>query len=81
VIPEQSLAAEYGPLARKFESNMRRLSRHGSPPRVIAKLVYRAATAGTWKLRYAGGQYAKMLIFLRRILPDRWLHSLLKRAA
>lgn len=80
VIPGQSLASEYGPLAERFEANMRRLVRGGSHPRVIAKLIYRAATDGSWKLRYAGGQYAKPLLFLRRLLPDRWLRALVKRA-
>ncbi|MEW6516743.1 MAG: SDR family oxidoreductase [candidate division FCPU426 bacterium] len=81
VIPKQSLASEYGPLAERFESNMRKLIRGGSHPRVIAKLIHRAATDNSRRLRYAGGRYARFMLALRRLLPDRLLHALLKRAA
>ncbi len=43
----------------------------GSPPSVISDLVLRAIRARRPKTRYAGGQMARPLMFLRWLLPDR----------
>lgn len=51
----------------------------GSHPRVIAALIYRAATDGSRRLRYHGGSGASPVLVLRRILPDRLFFPLLKR--
>jgi NAD(P)-dependent dehydrogenase (short-subunit alcohol dehydrogenase family) len=51
----------------------------GSPPEVVAQIIYKASTDGTWKLRYPAGKNAGMLLFLRKILPDAVFIGLMKR--
>jgi hypothetical protein len=43
---------------------------NGSLPEVVAKVIYKAATDGSWKLRYPAGGNAGLLLFLRKMLPD-----------
>jgi len=42
----------------------------GSDPAVIAKLICKAATDNSWRLRYAAGKNARLALFMRRLLPD-----------
>ncbi len=50
----------------------------GSHPRVIAKLIYKAAMDKSNKLRYSGGSGAKIILLLRKILPDSLFFPILK---
>ncbi|PAX47326.1 SDR family oxidoreductase [Brunnivagina elsteri] len=50
----------------------------GSPPSVTAKVIYRAVTDGSWKLRYPAGGNASLLLTLRKFLPDVLFHSIIK---
>ena len=43
----------------------------GSDPQVIVRLVLQAIRARTPKTRYTGGQYAKLLLFVRKWFGDR----------
>jgi NAD(P)-dependent dehydrogenase (short-subunit alcohol dehydrogenase family) len=53
---------------------------NGSPPEVTAKVIYQAATDGSWKLRYPAGGNASLLLGLRKLLPDAWFTSLIRRS-
>lgn len=50
----------------------------GSHPRVIAKLIYRAANDKSSKLRYSAGSNAGLIFFMRRILPDGLFFAIIK---
>ncbi len=50
----------------------------GSPPSVTAKVIYRAVTDGSWKLRYPAGGNAGLLLALRKFLPDALFHRIIK---
>lgn len=52
---------------------------NGSPPEVTAQAIYRAATDGTWKLRYPAGGNAGFLLGLRKLLPDAWFMGIMRR--
>lgn len=52
----------------------------GSDPRLIARLMYRAATDGSWKLRYSAGRNARLLLVLRRLLPDFLFNGIVRRS-
>ena len=52
---------------------------HGSPPSVIANTVLKAVKAKRSKTRYAAGQYAKPVLFLRKIVSDRMYDRVLER--
>ncbi|MGI8730563.1 MAG: oxidoreductase [Solirubrobacteraceae bacterium] len=43
----------------------------GSPPSVIADLIVKAVKSDRPKTRYVGGKYARLLMTLRRLVPDR----------
>ena len=51
----------------------------GSPPSVIAGTIAKALTANRPKTRYAAGQYARPLIFLRQLISDRMFDRLIAR--
>lgn len=49
-----------------------------SPPVVVAKTIYRAATDESWKLRYHTGRFSGAILALRRILPERVFLGMLR---
>ena len=51
----------------------------GSEPLMVAKAIFRAATDGSRRLRYPVGLDAKLVNFLRAILPSQWLFSILEK--
>jgi NAD(P)-dependent dehydrogenase (short-subunit alcohol dehydrogenase family) len=51
----------------------------GSPPSVTAKVIYTAATDGSWKLRYPAGGNAGLILAFRKLLPDAWFTGLIRR--
>jgi NAD(P)-dependent dehydrogenase (short-subunit alcohol dehydrogenase family) len=59
---------------------MDRAGTTGSPPLVTAKVIYRAATDGTWKLRYPAGGNAGFLLALRKLVPDAWFAGIMRRS-
>lgn len=59
--------------------NLDRAGENGSPPSVTAQAIYRAATDGSWKLRYPAGGNAGLLLGLRKLLPDAWFTALIRR--
>jgi NAD(P)-dependent dehydrogenase (short-subunit alcohol dehydrogenase family) len=42
----------------------------GSDARVVAKAIYKAATDASWRLRYPVGADARLVSFMRRLLPE-----------
>jgi NAD(P)-dependent dehydrogenase (short-subunit alcohol dehydrogenase family) len=57
-----------------------RAGSNGSPPEVTANVIYRAATDGSWKLRYPAGGNAGLLLAMRKLLPDSWFTALMRRS-
>ena len=49
-----------------------------SPPVVVAKTIYQAATDESWKLRYHTGRFSGAILALRRILPERAFLGMLR---
>lgn len=49
----------------------------GSPPSVIADIVSKAIQSNNPKTRYAKGKLARPMMFLRKILPDKWFDKAL----
>ena len=61
----------YGTLTRKHAQMFERADKMGSKPVVVAKTIVKAITAGRPKTRYATGGGAKLILFVKSILPDR----------
>lgn len=55
--------------------------RRSSPPELIASTIAKAVEARRPKTRYAVGYGAKPLIFLHRLLPNRWFDAFIRRAS
>jgi NADP-dependent 3-hydroxy acid dehydrogenase YdfG len=56
--------------------NMQKLGTTAVGPKVVAKVIYKAATDKGYKMRYPVGGNAPALLFLRRIFPDSWMFAL-----
>lgn len=63
-------ATDYEGYLKGSMSKMAASEKTGSHPDVIAKLIVKAANDKSYRLRYSAGSNAKMLLILRKILPD-----------
>jgi NAD(P)-dependent dehydrogenase (short-subunit alcohol dehydrogenase family) len=70
----------YDNYIQKTLPNLDRAGENGSPPDVTAKVIYRAATDGSWKLRYPAGGNAGLLLGLRKLLPDALFTALMRKS-
>ncbi|ORC32995.1 short-chain dehydrogenase/reductase [Marispirochaeta aestuarii] len=67
----------YDSAARKTTEMFRGLE--GSDPRTVARIILKAISARKPRSRYAVGKYARPLLTLRKILPDRTYDWLLRK--
>lgn len=70
-IPEPLNKESYGAFVRTVKARSKGVDRTGAPPELVAKKILKAASSRSRKLRYAAGGYAPILLFLRKLLPDR----------
>ncbi len=70
----------YDNYIQKTLPKMDRAGENGSPPEVTAKVIYRAVTDGSWKLRYPAGGNAGLLLGLRKLLPDALFTALMRKS-
>lgn len=59
-------------------ARMNAFGKNGAPPRVVAKVIYQAATSASRRLRYPVGTMG--LLLLRRLLPDALFNGLIRAA-
>ncbi|MCX7747698.1 MAG: SDR family oxidoreductase [Clostridia bacterium] len=69
----------YREMYQKSEKKMGSFLKKGSHPSVISKTIYKAVDDGKWKLRYAAGSNASMILMMRKILPDFIFHRVIRR--
>ncbi len=71
----------YGDQARKLAANYRSVNgeRIASDPIVVARAIGRAVTSRRPKTRYAVGGGATLVLFVKRILPDRAFDRFIRR--
>lgn len=72
--------AEYNALVDKATRRMNKAGEKGASPEIVAQAIYRAATDGSWRLRYPVGSDAKSLLSMRRLLPDAGWHAMIRQA-
>lgn len=70
----------YKSLVDKVEKVSQEAGKNGEPPEVVAKVIFQAASDRTHKMRYSVGQPAPLLLMLRKLLPDSWYFSIIKRS-
>ncbi len=73
----QNTIKDYDEYQRKTLGAAQRFGSKGVKPEVVANMIYRAATDGSKRLRYPVGGSAPLLLWIRRILPDRWFNFLI----
>ncbi len=79
---ERSGGSAYADMTQKVAEAFRRTyARSGSPPSVIANVISKALKARRPKTRYAAGQYARLIITLRRVVSDRMFDRIIQRFA
>jgi NAD(P)-dependent dehydrogenase (short-subunit alcohol dehydrogenase family) len=61
-------------------SQIEQVSRNAPPPEIVAKTIFKAATDHSGRMRYAVGNEAPSLLFLRRIIPDSWFFRIVRHA-
>jgi NAD(P)-dependent dehydrogenase (short-subunit alcohol dehydrogenase family) len=66
---DRSLTA-YNAIVDKGMAKMTAAGNKGAPARLVAETIFRAATDGSWTLRYPVGLDAKSLLALRRFVSD-----------
>ena len=76
----EALGEDYGDVLRRGEKRLGTADPTGSEPSVVARTIYRAATDGSWRLRYTVGGDARMVSILRRLLPERVFRRVLEGA-
>jgi len=59
------------------ENNIKK--EHYSFPIVVAEEIYKAANDNSWKLHYPVGRYSGLILWLRRLLPERTFLGLMRR--
>jgi short-subunit dehydrogenase len=77
---EKSGTSAYSDLAKKLAKAATNGNGRGSHPSVIAQVISKAVKSRKPKTRYAAGNMAKPLIFLRKVLSDRIFDKLILSA-
>jgi NAD(P)-dependent dehydrogenase (short-subunit alcohol dehydrogenase family) len=70
----------YQSFADRVLPQLTRAGETGSPPEVVARGIYRAATDGRDRLRYPVGGNAGLLLLLRKLLPDAAMRRIVCRS-
>jgi NAD(P)-dependent dehydrogenase (short-subunit alcohol dehydrogenase family) len=78
-LAEEPDMPEYRDFAAKSIATQSGLEKKGSPPEKAARVIYRAATSQGSRLRYAVGSDAKLVLFLRSVVPFRVFRAIFKK--
>lgn len=60
----------YDEFSDRVLTKLNQIGTNGALPKVVAKIIYKASTDNSWKLRYPADPLAKQLLFIRKLLPD-----------
>jgi NAD(P)-dependent dehydrogenase (short-subunit alcohol dehydrogenase family) len=69
-IPSE-LQPQYGDVAEKLDKVLEETGRRGIPPEAVAETIEKALTSSRMPSRVLVGRDAKMMLAVRRVLPDR----------
>jgi NAD(P)-dependent dehydrogenase (short-subunit alcohol dehydrogenase family) len=70
---------DYDDFVARVKPWIERMNASGHPPQMAAETIYRAANDRSGKFRYVVGAEGKLLLFLKRILPDNWIFAFSKK--
>jgi len=69
---------EYDGFVARAMPNLQRAGETAPGPESVAPVIYRAATDGSWRIRYQAN--SAMILALRRLLPDSLFHAMMRTA-
>ncbi len=79
---EAALPADAPPNYRaglvKLRAGIGMATRFGSPPEAVAKRIGKVLATSRPRLRYLVGMDARLMLGLRRVLPEAWFHALIR---
>lgn len=67
----QAQGDDYAAMIQKTMPRMQQAGATGAVPSVVAAAIFRAATDQSTRLRYPGDPYARAILIMRKLLPDR----------
>jgi len=79
IVPPE-LQAEYGHVPAAMDRVIEQTARRAIPPEEVAATIDRALAATRMRARYLVGRDARMMLMLRRVLPDRAFDRMMRRA-
>jgi NAD(P)-dependent dehydrogenase (short-subunit alcohol dehydrogenase family) len=74
------LQAQYGHVPAAMDKVLADTERRGVPPEQVADTILRALTSSRMKARYVVGRDAKVMLAVRRMMPDHVFDALARRA-
>lgn len=74
----KTIIPDYAKLIENGMPKMEDSGISGASPEVVAKTIWRAANDKSYRMRYISDNIARILLFLRFILPDRIYHLLIR---
>jgi NAD(P)-dependent dehydrogenase (short-subunit alcohol dehydrogenase family) len=78
-VPDE-LRQQYGHIREAMDAMLRSTAERGVPPEQVAETIERALTAPRMRARYVVGRDARVMIAVRRLLPDLVFDRLARRA-
>lgn len=80
----RSLESADGKKIGDYDEAVSRLPKYsdegGSPPEEVAETIYEAAASRGWRLRYQTGKYSRLVLLLRRVLPESWFTHIIRNS-
>jgi NAD(P)-dependent dehydrogenase (short-subunit alcohol dehydrogenase family) len=77
VISKPGLTA-YDSFVARAMPNLQKAGATAPGPEVVARVIYKAVTDGSWKLRYPAN--GALFLALRRLFPESWFRAIVNRA-
>lgn len=68
----------YDEFVAKAMPNLQKAGETAPGPDVVARVIYKAVTDNSWKLRYSAN--GALFLALRRLLPESWFRAIVARA-
>jgi len=76
--PQMPSDSPYFDYVNRVNKTIMATAQNGYPPEIVAKVIYKAATDNSNRLRYPADPMAKMSLIFRRLLPDRIFMSVIR---
>jgi short-subunit dehydrogenase len=77
-ITDDSAPSEYQSILKLARNNIKKAVESASEPIEVAKVIFEAATSESSQLRYKAGGDAKLILALRRLIPESLFFSIIK---